>query len=178
MFGVKFSPDGRFIATAAWTSISIHDSQSGSLVFHIPIKVTYSHNRSLAWSNNSKQLFAVSYGKIICLDAFTGATLSQWSIHGNKDNRIALASDGAFIAASSDSSISFWDAATHEQIGSVIQHTGKVEHMAISTNYDIAIGGGNRITLRSLCNILPLSYCDTVSTSESGTRLAAQRTTP
>ena len=170
-FAVKFSHDGRFIVTATRGSISVYDGRDGNLVFNIPIKVIYSHNHSLALSNNSKQLFALSSGKIICLDASTGATLSQWSIHGDKHNHIALASDGAFIAASSGSSGSFWDATTHEQIGSVVQHTDEVECMAISADYDIAIGGGNKITLCNFRNILPFFYSSYVSTFTSRTRL-------
>ena len=161
VYTAKFSLDGRFIATATQTVFRIYDGRDGSLVVNVPIRVAFSHNHSLAWSSNSKQLFVVSFGKIICLDASTGATLSQWSIHGDEYNRIALASDGAFIAASSRSSVSFWDATTHEQIGSVIQHTGIVSCMAISANYDIAIGGGGRITLGGLCNIFPSLYRDT-----------------
>ena len=171
-FAVKFSPDGRFIATATVEFLRIYDSYNGNLVVNVPINVSFSLNCSLAWSSNSKHLFAVSSGNITCLDASTGATLSQWVIHGDEYNRIALAGDSAFIAASSDSSVSFWDATTHKQIGSVIEHTGKVECMAISTN-DIVISGGNEITLGRLCNILPSCYCDTVSTFESRTRFAA-----
>ena len=167
VLAVKFSPDGRFIATATWSSILIYDSRNGSCLVNVPIRVAYSYNHSLAWSSNSKRFFAVSSGKIICLDASTGATLSQWSIHGDKSNRIALASDSAFIAASSGSSVSFWDATTHEQIGSVIKHTANISCMAISANHDIVIGGDDEITLGSLCNILPSSYCDTVSTFKS-----------
>ena len=98
---------------------------------NVPIEVPSSLNCSLAWSSNSKHLFAVSSGEIICLDASTGATLSQWSIHSGIYDRIALASDGAFIAASSGSLVSFWDTTTREKIGSAIEHTGKVECMAI-----------------------------------------------
>ena len=174
VYTVKFSPDGRFIATATLRSILIYDSQIGNLVVNVSIGVSFSLNHSLAWSSNGKHLFAVSSGKIVCLDVSTGATLSQWSIHGDKDNRITLSSNGAFIAASSYSSVSFWDATTHKQIGSVINHTGKVECMVISTNNDIVIGGGNKITLGSLCSILPSSYCDTVSTYEPRTRSTAQ----
>ena len=169
VFSVRFSPDGRFIATATPKFFRIYDSWDGNLVVDVPIKVTYSLNHSLAWSSNSKHLFAISSGKIVCLNASTGATLSQWSIHGNECNRIVLESDGAFIAASSKSSVSFWDATTHKQIGSVIEHTADVNCMAISANYDVAMGGGKRITLGSLCNVLPSSYCDTVSTFESRT---------
>ena len=46
--------------------------------------------------------------------------------------------------------------------------------MAISANYNITISGGNKITLGNLHNILPSSYCDTVSTFEPRTRFAAQ----
>ena len=160
VIAVKFSPDGRFIATATRSSILVYDGQHGNLVVNVrlPIRVTCSYNHSLVWSSHSKHLFTVSSGKIICLDASTGVTLSQWSIHGNEYNRIALASDGAFIAASSGSSVSFWDATTHKQIGSVIEHTTVAECMAISANSVVAIGGADRITLRSLCNILPSSY--------------------
>ena len=146
VFAVKFSPDGRFIATATvWGSILIYDSQDGSRLVDVPVKVTYSLNHSLVWSSNCKHLFVVYSSKIICLDASTGATLSQWSwtVH-DELNHIALASDGAFIAASSSSSVLFWDAATHEQIGSAIEHTGKVKCMATSTNNDIVIGGDEK----------------------------------
>ena len=173
---VKFSPDGCFIATASQKFFRVYDGRDGSLVVNVPlaIKVTFSLSCSLVWSSNSKHLFVVSSGKIICLDAFTGATLSQWSIHGDKYNCIALASDGAFIAASSGSSVSFWDAMTHEQIGSVIEHTTIIECMSISANYDIVIGGGNEITLFSLCNILRFYYCNHVSTFTSRIRLVVQ----
>ena len=169
VFVVKFSPSGRFIATATWKSILLYHSQSGNLVVNVPIGVSPSLNHSLAWSSNSKHLFAVSSGKVICLDASTGATLSQWSIHGDKHNRIVLASDDAFIATFSHSSVSFWDATTHKRIGSAIEHSDRVECMAISANHDIVISDGKKITFRSLCNILPSSYCDSVSTFESRT---------
>ena len=178
VYTVKFSPDGRFIATATLRSILIYDSQIGNLVVNVSIGVSFSLNHSLAWSSNGKHLFAVSPGKITRLDATTGITLSQWSVHGDKYNRIAVANDGAFITASSDSSVSFWDATTHKQIGSVTEHTGKVECMVISTNNDVVIGSDEKITLRNFCNILPSSYWNNVSTFESSTRLAAQRTTP
>ena len=83
------------------------------------------------------------------LNASTRATLSQRFIHGNERNRIALTSDGAFITASSGSSVPFWDARTHDQIGSAIEHTGKVECMTISTN-DTVIDSDERITRGSL----------------------------
>ena len=58
--------------------------------------VSSSLNHSLAWSS----LFAVSPSKIICLNASTGATLSQRSIHDDNYNRIAPTSDGALVLTS------------------------------------------------------------------------------
>ena len=126
MYTVKFSPNGRFIATVTQEFFRIYASRDGSLVVNVPIEVPPLLNHFFAWSSNSRHLFAVSFGKIICLDASTGATFSQWSIHGDKYNRIALASNGVFIAASSGSSVSFWDATTYKQIGPVIEHTADV----------------------------------------------------
>ena len=107
-------------------------------------------------------------GNINCQDVSTGTTLSKWAIHSsNKARCIALASNGTFIAASANSSISFWDTTTHERIGSAIEHTRDAASMAtyfkwldISTNYDLVVGGPLQITLSGLCDILPSRYSD------------------
>ncbi|KAF8549803.1 WD40 repeat-like protein [Imleria badia] len=159
---VKFSPDGYLIATATWNthSVRIYGSQDGRLLFDVPIQpVGSTLNGSLAWSRDSKQLFALSHdGNIIRLDASTGDTLSTWPIHKSNNPRcISLASNGMFIAASSDSSVSFWNTTTREQIGPVIKHTHDIWSMALSANYDLVVGGEMTITLRRLYDILPSS---------------------
>lgn len=168
--GVKFSPKGRLIATATqWgsNSVRVYNSQNGRLVVDFPVRVN-----SLAWARDNKQLFALSCdGNISSLDVSTGITLSHWPIQGSNDPRcISLASNGAFIAASGSTSVSFWDTTTHKKIGSLVQHPDIVECMAISANYDIVVGGGQTITLRSLSDILPPAYCKDVSApvSEAG----------
>ena len=172
---VQFSPDGRLIVTATWErdSVRIYNSQNGRLLFDIPIRVNSAYNQSLAWASDSKRIFALSlYGNIKCLDAFTGITLSQWTIpwaihSGKYPTRIALATNDTFIAASGNSLVSFWDITTHEQIGTVIKHAADIMSVAISANYDLAMGGGQTIALRSLCDILPSSYFDEVRASAS-----------
>ena len=125
-------------------------------------------NQSLTWANDSKQLFALSRdGKTHCLDVSTGTTLSKWAIHSSHMAKcIALASSGTFIAASADSSISFWDTATREQIGTVIKHTHCIRSMAISASYNLVVGRDKTITLRELCDILPSRYFDNVRLHE------------
>ena len=160
----KFSPNGRLIATATWNrDVRVYDSQNGGLLGEfgpVGLGVNSGLNQSLAWASDSKQLFALSRdGHVHCLDVFTGTTLLKWAIHSSDNARcIALAGNDTFIAVSANSSVSFWDTATREQIGSVIEHTHDIWSMAISSNYDVVIAGHNRITLRGLCHILPSRY--------------------
>ena len=168
--GLKFSPNGRLIATATWgPKVRICDSYNGShCLVEFPIQVYSAVNQSLTWANDSKQLFVLSNdGNIHCLDVSTGTTLSKWAIHGSDKARcISLASNGTFIAVSANSSVSFWDTATHERIGTVIEHTHVIKSMAISANYDVVVGGERTITLRGLCDILPYRYFDNVRLHE------------
>ena len=162
---VKFSPDGRCIATATWRrSVRIYDSHDGCLLVDTPIQVGSLHNQSLAWTGLGKEFLALSKdGDIHCIDVATGTTLSKWAIHSDYDPEcIALTNHSAFIAASANSSVSLWDMATHKQIGPLIHHPGNVRYLAISPNQDLAISGGEKIILRKLPDILPSSYFDHV----------------
>ena len=145
-------------------SVRVYDSQNGGLLVEFPVKVGSWRNQPLAWASDSKRLFALSRdGNIHWLDVSPGTVLSKWAIHSS-DNAmcITLVSNSTFIAASTNSKISFWDTATHEQIGSVIEHTHGVKSMAISTNYNLVVGGEKTITLRVLHSILPYRYFDNV----------------
>ena len=164
----KFSPDGRLIATATWNhdSVRVYDGQNGALLVDFPVQVYSPYNQSLAWASDGKKLFALSKdGYIHHFDVSATTTLSKWRIHSsNGDARcITLANYGTFIAASAGSSVSFWDTATREQVGSVIKYTHVIWSMAMSSNYDLVIGGNHKITLRTLCDMLPSHYVDNVS---------------
>jgi len=163
----KFSPDGRLIVTATYKrdSVRVYDSQNGSLLVDFPVKVNSATNHSLAWVSDSKQLFALSHdGNIHHVDVSAKTTLSKWLVHSTDNpTYIALASNGTFIAASADSSVSLWDTTTHEQIGTLIEYTHRVASMAMSSNYDLVTSGDNRITLWALCGTLPSHYLDNVS---------------
>ena len=162
----KFSPDGRFIATATWAhdSVRVYHSHNGHLFVDAPIRAYSALNRWIL-ANDAKQLFVLSHdGNINRLDAYTGAILWKRPIHSSSNAKcITLASNGMFIAASAGSSISFWDTATHKQIGSVIDQVPTVDSIAISSNHDLATTGGNTISLFNLHDILPWSYFDNVS---------------
>ena len=164
---VKYSSDGCLLATATCEihSIRIYDSQDGRLLLNVPVQVD-AFDQSLLWSNDNKHLFALSDGKIKCLNVPTGTTLSEWPIHSSNDPRgITLARNGRFIAASANSSLSFWDTTTHGQIGPVIEHADVLFSMAISPNYDLVTSGVKSVVLRSLHDVLPSPYFDEASAS-------------
>jgi WD40 repeat protein len=157
LVAVKFSPDGKFIATATYAqySVRIYDSLDGTLLKEFPIFSGF--NRSLAWTGNGEQVYVLSSsGNIYCLDVSSKSVLSQWSIHSD-DNPycITLACDGACIAVSANSSVSFWDTTTHHQIGPVIDYPHDVSFMTISENYDMVTAGDKTIMFRNLHGVLP-----------------------
>lgn len=158
---VKFSgSNGAFIATATLDhySIRIYDSQNGQFLFEASIKVNSWLNQSLAWASDREELFALSHdGKINSLDVATRTTRFQWPIHSSdRPTCITLSSDGTFIAASANSSISFWHATTHQQIGQIVQDSRSVQSMTISLKHGLATGGGGRIIrVHSLCDVRP-----------------------
>ena len=166
MAAVKFSPDGRSIATATWLrkSVRIYDTQDGRKLVDAPIQVGSYCNQSLAWVALGKELLALSKdGEMHRIDVATGSILSKWAIHGSDKLRcIALPSNGAFVSASDHSSALFWDIATHNQIGPLIRHPDDIFYMAISANYDLVISGRKKTLLRGLRGVLPSSYFDNV----------------
>ena len=150
---VKFSPDELFLAIGGEDGRSfywIKDTRNGKLLSGAQISI-----RSVAWAGDSKKLFALSSdGNIHCVDVSSGNLLSKWSIHStNSPKCIALSGNGAFIAASANSSVSFWDTSKHQRIGFVIHHPCSVNSMAISPNYDLLIAGNSTIALWDLLDV-------------------------
>ncbi|KAG9315540.1 WD40-repeat-containing domain protein [Chiua virens] len=175
---VKFSPDGRLLATATWDlSVRVYNSENGRLLHEFLIQPGSTFNQCLAW-NDDTHLYVVSLDGIIHLiDVSTGETLSQWPIRTDsmqKRGCIALPYDRRFIATSANSSMSFWDATTRTKIGSDIDYDDRIWTMAISENYDIAIGHGKTVTVRNLGDILPPRYVH--NHMDPGERMASHRT--
>ncbi|KAG9312481.1 WD40-repeat-containing domain protein [Chiua virens] len=174
---VKFSPDGGLLATAPWDrlDVRVYNSEDGRLLVKFPIGVGSSSNQSLAWDHDSKHLYTISTDcNIRYLEVSTGKTLSRWSLRPGdmgRDGRIALPSNRRFIAATVDSSISFWDSVTHLKIGSDIDYVGdKIWSIAISENYDIAVSHGKGVTIWNLRDVLPSNYFDDSAQHSEGPR--------
>ena len=167
--GIKFSPDGKQIATACEDSIHIFDSYNGDQLITIdnpmpdPLQFI-----SIVWPSDS-QLFATSEGgKIMSFDTSTGSQLAEWEAHSGDVAYIAMPANDKFIASLAEHSVSFWDTLTHTQLGSVLEDVDRIRSIALSPDgARLAIGGYNKtITIWNLSDILPQSYLPiAVSTS-------------
>ena len=152
----KYSPQGGRIATATDNSVRVWDSNDGRFKLLVDIKVTVTpwFNNGLLWFGNS--LFVVSGEKIKRIDASTGSAISEWPVaDGMGFLRIALPKHGKFIAYSTRRTVTFWDTATHTQLG-LIQHPEDIRSIAVSPDDRfLAIAGrqGN-ITINSLSRII------------------------
>ena len=149
----KYSPQGDRIATATPDSVRVWDGNDGRLLVDIQVAVTLLFNTGLLWLDN--HLLVLSDRKITQFEASTGSAVSEWPV-SDSDNRswIALQKHGEFIAYSTERTVTFWDTATHTQLG-LIQHLQDIRSIAVSPDDRfLAIGGedGN-ITINSLSHI-------------------------
>ncbi|KAI9569819.1 WD40-repeat-containing domain protein [Boletus coccyginus] len=163
---VQFSPNGDRIATATAEnpdakSIRIYNTEDGQQLLDIPFSVERMSSSLLAWSHDGRHLFAASHGEAKCFDTAAGILLSKWSIHHKgSPTCIALARNQKFMVVSACNSLSFWDPATHKQIGPVVIHESPIWSFALSSNDDCVVTGehNGKVILRNLHDILPVSY--------------------
>jgi WD40 repeat protein len=150
VFAAKYSPQGDHIATATPDSVRVWDSNDGRLLVDIPVTVTPWRHTGLLWFNN--HLFVVSDGEIKQIEASTGSTVSAWPV--SKSDRwscIALPKHGKFIAYSTQRTVTFWDTATHTELGH-FQHPQDINSITVSPDDRfLAVGGREgKITINSL----------------------------
>jgi uncharacterized protein with WD repeat len=135
----KYSPQGDRIATATSNAVQVWDSINGGLV-KIKVSVTPWFNTGLLWFKND--LFVLSDSKIKQFETSTGSAASEWPVPGsNNFSCIALPKRGEFIAYSTKRTVTFWDTATHTQLG-LIQHPQDIHSITVSPDDRfLAIGG-------------------------------------
>ena len=161
--GIKFSPDGKQIATACLDSIHIFDSYNGNQLITIDNPMAdWGLVTPIVWPSDS-QLFALSKGgKIKSFDTSTGSQLAEWEAHSRNVESIAMSANSRFIASLAAHSVSFWDTSTHTQLGSVLEdvQVGGIQSIALSPDgARLATGGSNKtIIIWNLSDILPQSY--------------------
>ena len=149
----RYSPQGNRIATATLQSVQVWNSNNGCLLMNINVIVTQWYNTSLLWFNN--HLFVISENKIKQIEASMGSTVSQWPVPDSMAcSCIALPKHGKFITYSTKHTVTFWNTATHTQLG-LIQHPQDIHSISVSPDDRfLAIGGKDgRVTINSLSHI-------------------------
>ena len=160
VFAAKYSPQGDRIATATRNSVRVYDSSDGRFLVEIKAVVNQWYNTGLVWSNNN--LLVVSEGAIKQFEASTGSAVLEWPVpDSDYFSCIALPKHREFIAYSAERTVTFWDMATHTQLG-VIQHPQSIRSIAFSPDdLSISIGGRDgKIIVESLSRITASNmYC-------------------
>ncbi len=108
---LQFSPDGQSLAyTVIHERLRIVDMPTGRLRFASPEKLDPEFvERRLAWSPNSRSIFALSSkSRIIRLDAQTGRELSSWHHAFGPGAGISISADGRLLAATQGPSVTIY----------------------------------------------------------------------
>lgn len=165
--GIKFSPDGRHIATAcnSKNSIRVFDSHNGDQLIVIENPLTnWDPMVPIDWSVDG-QLFSMSTGgKIKSFDTSSGSQLAEWGIHEHGGNlmSIAISANGKFLASFAGHSVSFWDTSTHTQLG-IVEVGHDIRSIALSLDGSQLVTGGygasEAIVVWDLTAVLPETYC-------------------
>ena len=112
---LRFSPDGKMLASAAKDGIRLWDVSSGKERHKL------SENRSmyaLAFSPNGKVLASIGLDQsVYCWDAATGQELRRWETgHRKMNETITFSPDGTLIATGEFGSIRLWAAGSGTEV--------------------------------------------------------------
>ena len=149
----KYSAQGDRLATGTGEFVRVWDND-GRLLVTINTGVRPYFNTGLLWSNN--HIFALFYDEINQFEASsTESVVSEWPVPDtNPYSCITLPKRKAFIAYSTNYTVTLWDTTTRTQL-SLIEHTQNILSIAISPDDQfLAIGGGEgHIVIQRLTHI-------------------------
>jgi WD40 repeat protein len=140
VFAVRFSPDGKSLATCAGDALRLWDVAGGKLVREIP-----EGGGHLAFSPDGKALATASHDSIHLWDVATGHKLRQLKGHGSWNiPDLAFSADGKrLVSGSRDSTVALWDVTTGERLHHFEGHQGAVMCLAFSPDGKRLASGGS-----------------------------------
>jgi hypothetical protein len=132
VYGVAFSPDGRWLAAGWGNNVVLWDAASYREVQKF--RGHQSEITSLAFSPDSHLIATASLDRQVKLwDVASGAEVSSLIGHADATTGVAFSPDGRLLASSSaDGLAKVWDVSRGVEIGSLSGHTGTVTGVAFS----------------------------------------------
>ena len=186
VLGIKFSPKGEYLATAAFGDyIRVWDARknytllrNGGTVYGPPSAAVQSPTCiPLGWSSHGDRVFTISSGQVTifqssssmsprlpCYSPYqdpppgTVAAFRESVPADDSSTLYSLATNGRIIACAAGSSLSFWDTFSSSKIGPTITFQDPILSLALSSDDSyLACGRGDKkITVYLLRDILPL----------------------
>jgi WD40 repeat protein len=148
VFGVAFSPDGRWLATAGaddWV-VKLWDFETG-----LEIRSLAGHTSavsSVAFSLDGRLLASGSWDQTVKLWDVTSGREIQTLLHDGSVLDVAFSRDGRLASASGDQSVKLWDPSTGRTLRTLTGHTKTVTSVAFSADGTALVSGSADKTLK------------------------------
>jgi serine/threonine protein kinase/WD40 repeat protein len=160
--GVKFSPDGKRVATIRQATIDIWEVGTGQRLQHLDHPTLYTRQGMFysaivplpAFSPDGRKLCLGYDDGLSLVDVESGGVLAWWKARSIPDEvganpfwqftfAVALAGDCRIVAsAHGDGTISLWQASTGQELARWTAHSGSVMALAFSADSNTLVSGG------------------------------------
>lgn len=142
VFSLAFSPDGKFLASAAWDTISIHEIASRKKIVQFPWSSKHTAVNSIAFSSDGKILFSAhDEGFIKMWDVNKRILIATLLGHSSKVSSLAVSTNNVLVSGGEDKKVIIWDINIRKPLHTLIGHTGYITSIDVSQSIRMLASG-------------------------------------